>query len=258
MACAQLSNWLSLGPRWFSSRREMPSHGTTCCISGPLQSRTSGASVPRSSMESSVRVLLIISVSATKVLDLHYPSWLSHLFFAFLVLQVFVSSNWCCSKWLSCWASRSMSMSSSRVLLNPQKIKRLKVSEHLEARRRGSQHMSCPRTACHRPSAGSPCAFLSDYIHQTSCRNWLESWGPPQDTPCQWAGVWCHHWSRWKEKHAPRQVNMWLLGILCNTVTYTVFSCPEQMQNHNSDDLTLCAAAAMCRVWKQLCTSVDC
>lgn len=62
----------------------MPSHGTTCCISGPLQSRTSGASVPKSSMESSVRVLLIISVSAPKgevaLLDLHYPNCLSHRF----------------------------------------------------------------------------------------------------------------------------------------------------------------------------------
>lgn len=50
----------------------MPSHGTTCCTSGPLRSRTSGASVPRSSTESSVPVLLIISVS-THLLDSHCP-----------------------------------------------------------------------------------------------------------------------------------------------------------------------------------------
>lgn len=63
-AYAQPSNLLSWGPRWCCWRREMPSQGTTFCTSGHLPSRTSGASVPKSSMENSVLVLLIISVCA--------------------------------------------------------------------------------------------------------------------------------------------------------------------------------------------------
>lgn len=45
------------------------------------------------------------------------------------VIKVFVSFSWFCSKWLSCWALRSMSTWNSRVSLSPQKIKKLKVSE---------------------------------------------------------------------------------------------------------------------------------
>lgn len=63
------------------------------------------------------------------------------------------------------------------------------------------------RTFCQRQEVGSSGAFLSDYIF-CSFRNWLEGWGPPQDTPCQWVGVWCHHWSGRPEKHAARQVSM--------------------------------------------------
>lgn len=62
-AYVQPSSWRSWGPKWCCWRRETPSQGTMCCTYGPSLSRTSGALGPRSSMESSVLVLSIISVS---------------------------------------------------------------------------------------------------------------------------------------------------------------------------------------------------
>lgn len=56
------------------------------------------------------------------------------------------------------------------------------------------------------------CWGISVWLHMFFRRDRLEGWGPPQDTPCQWAGVWCHHWSGRKEKHATRQVHMHWLG----------------------------------------------
>lgn len=100
-------------------------------------------------------------------------------------------------------------------------------------------------------------ALLMDFclITHLVCflRDRLEGRGPPQDTPCQRTRVWCHHWSRWKEKHATRQVCMYWLEEIHRKFL------PRLNQAKHKQPCLCFLSWLGCqseRLWSHLCTAV--